>query len=137
MSNYDIVTLHICPNGCGGCFDTTAHIMQSWKVDATGAFVEVLENCIQTTHGPDNDNIWTCVKCGAEALQVQCRRAYSIIQTHEREKQYNLFFPVQDTATVYWQQIGCHRFKKAVIEKAADGRDYINADGTPVYIERP
>jgi hypothetical protein len=47
-------------------FITTAHVMEDWKVDEHGNFIEQLE-VIQTDHGPDPDNNWTCAICGAEA----------------------------------------------------------------------
>jgi hypothetical protein len=47
-------------------FITTAHVMEDWKVDEHGNFIEQLE-CLQTDHGPDPDNNWTCAICGAEA----------------------------------------------------------------------
>ena len=58
----------VCPNGCGAGFATTGHVMQEWIVDAYGNFQEVLNDCLQTTHDADFDNIWTCMKCGAEGV---------------------------------------------------------------------
>jgi len=57
---------HICPNGCNANFTTVAHIMQEWEVDTEGEFVKVTEECLQVSYPPRDDNIWTCVKCGAE-----------------------------------------------------------------------
>lgn len=59
-----------CPNGCNANFTTTAHIMQEWEVDGEGNFQKVTEECLMTTHGPDINNIWTCVKCGAEGIVI-------------------------------------------------------------------
>ena len=59
---------HVCPNGCGNRFHASAHVTQEWCVDGEGNFIEVVNNCLEVTHKPDNDNIWTCVKCGAEAV---------------------------------------------------------------------
>lgn len=47
-------------------FTTVAHVMEEWLVDENGNFMEVKES-LQTTHGPNPGNIWTCVECGAEA----------------------------------------------------------------------
>lgn len=47
-------------------FITTAHVMEEWLVEQDGTFIEVKES-LQTDHGPDPDNIWTCATCGAEA----------------------------------------------------------------------
>jgi len=61
---------HICPNGCGDEFYTTAHVMQEWKVDGYGNFISVEDDCLQITYAPNNDNIWACVICGADAIMV-------------------------------------------------------------------
>ena len=58
---------HVCPNRCGDEFLTTAHVMQEWKVDGIGNFLEVSQSCLQITYKPHDDNIWSCVKCGANA----------------------------------------------------------------------
>jgi len=68
-----IITLHICPNGCkNATFSTTAHVMQNWDVDALGNFIACTNDCDQVDKGPDNDNVWFCNACGAEAEMVAC-----------------------------------------------------------------
>jgi len=62
---------HVCPKCGGKQFETTAHVMQSWKVDENGEFIEVLDDCLETTHEPDDGNIWTCLNCGAEGVVVE------------------------------------------------------------------
>jgi len=47
-------------------FITTAHVMEEWRVDSEGNWIETI-CCLQTDHGPDPDNTWTCAICGAEA----------------------------------------------------------------------
>ena len=59
---------HICPNNCGDEFITTAHVVQDWKVDGLGNFIEAVNPAVETTHKPDVDNIWTCATCGTEAI---------------------------------------------------------------------
>lgn len=56
----------VCPNGCDAGFTTTAHIAQEWEVDGFGNFQKVSVDCLEVTHDPSFDNIWTCTKCGAE-----------------------------------------------------------------------
>lgn len=58
----------VCPNGCNANFTTTGHIMQEWEVDCYGNFQKVTDDCLQTTHGANFENIWTCVECGAEGI---------------------------------------------------------------------
>lgn len=47
----------ICPKcGCKE-FTTTAHVMQEWKVDGEGNFIETVDPCLQVDYYPDPDNI--------------------------------------------------------------------------------
>ena len=56
-----------CPNCGWKHFITVAHVMQEWLVDEDGYFEEVKEDCLETTHDPNDDNNWTCSKCGYTA----------------------------------------------------------------------
>jgi len=47
-------------------FETTAHVMESWEVDSSGEWISTIAT-LETTHGPDPDNIFTCNICGATA----------------------------------------------------------------------
>lgn len=56
-----------CPNNpAHDQFLTTAHVMEEWVVDRAGNYLDT-ETCMETTHGPDPDNLWICKSCGAEA----------------------------------------------------------------------
>lgn len=48
-------------------FTTTAHVMQEWVVNSEGGFLEVMVECLEVTHEPHPDNLWTCAICGADA----------------------------------------------------------------------
>lgn len=62
--------IHVCPE-CGGReFITGAAVTQDWKVDQYGNFIEQVTACNDVLNGPDDDNIWTCAACGAEAIIV-------------------------------------------------------------------
>ena len=64
-------TIHICPN-CGCMqFSTTAAVSQDWIVNPCGEFIDELNSCSQVIHDPDNANIWTCIKCGEEAVTLE------------------------------------------------------------------
>lgn len=65
------ITKKVCPNGCNRGFSTTAHVMQEWQVDGSGNYQDVLQDCLEVTHKPDFENIWTCMECGAEAETVK------------------------------------------------------------------
>lgn len=62
---------HICPKCGGKAFETPAHVVQMWKVDENGNFLDVVAGCTETTHEPDDDNIWVCCACGAEGVVVE------------------------------------------------------------------
>lgn len=48
-------------------FHTVAHVTETWLVTENGDFLD--HYCDgEVTHGPDKDNIWTCVECGEEAI---------------------------------------------------------------------
>ena len=58
----------ICPKDANHKeFITTAHVVQDWKVDETGSFLEEVDTT-EITHGPNVDNTWECAVCGAEAI---------------------------------------------------------------------
>lgn len=51
-------------------FYTTAHVVQNWKVNETGEFLEVAADCLEVSSFPNKDNIWRCTICGSEAKVV-------------------------------------------------------------------
>jgi len=56
-----------CPN-CGGItFAVIAHVTQLWKVDGNENYIETVEDYMDTTHRPDDDDMWECWECGYEA----------------------------------------------------------------------
>jgi cytochrome oxidase Cu insertion factor (SCO1/SenC/PrrC family) len=58
-----------CPNNPKhNQFVTTAHEVHDWLVDAEGNFIKDL-GCTEIAHEPDMGNLWTCRKCGAEAVK--------------------------------------------------------------------
>ena len=49
-------------------FVTVTHVTEDWIVDQNGDFIEIFENSeTEVVHGPNKDNVWTCVDCGCEA----------------------------------------------------------------------
>ena len=56
-----------CPKCGNETFYVTAHVVQDWKVDASGEFMEVMEDCVEVTHYPDDWDMWTCTQCLYEA----------------------------------------------------------------------
>lgn len=59
---------HICPK-CGGReFYTTAHLIVEWKVNEIGKQIEQTATPADVLDEPDDNNIWTCTSCGAEAI---------------------------------------------------------------------
>lgn len=45
-------------------FYTVAHVVQTWKVDEKGHFLEEVSTD-EVTHTPNIDNEWRCVVCGS------------------------------------------------------------------------
>ena len=92
----------ICPKcGCKE-FTTTAHVMQEWKVDGEGNYIETMDPCLQVDHYPDPDNIWTCCRCGSEAVE-------------EKDFPFD-----QDTVTIY-----CESKSHDILIKGETGSCYI------------
>ena len=58
----------ICPHCGGNEFITTAHVAQDWRVDECGNFIELIQDCTDVIVAPDPGNIWTCSRCGTEAV---------------------------------------------------------------------
>ena len=56
-----------CPKCGGNVFIVTQHITQTVKVDGDGQFLEEVTSCDEITHRADDDDLWTCDKCGHEA----------------------------------------------------------------------
>lgn len=61
-----------CPtNRAHKYFTTTIHVTQTVKVSETGDFIEEISSCDEVTHGPHQDNSWTCTECGADAVHEE------------------------------------------------------------------
>lgn len=90
------VKIHVCPNLCGEALTTTAHVMQDWQVDAEGEIMNVVNDCLEVTHGPDHGNIWTCDGCGAEALLVEAEKYQLLLQCDDHYFITILYVPVFD-----------------------------------------
>ena len=56
-----------CPVCGGDLFVTTAHVLQEWLVNESGYCLDVVDDCLDISYEPDDDNIWTCYKCGYDA----------------------------------------------------------------------
>lgn len=54
-----------CTNPTG--FYVTAHVTQEWLVDADGDWIRTINECSEVTHGPDENDLWTCADCHEEA----------------------------------------------------------------------
>jgi len=52
-----------CPK-CGSTkFAVTAHVTQDWLVDGNGEFLLAVNQCVEVTHRPDDEDLWTCANC--------------------------------------------------------------------------
>ena len=61
---------HICPKCGNRTFSTPAHVMQDWKVNEDGEFIECLQDCMQVSFPPRDENIWTCTECDGEGVII-------------------------------------------------------------------
>ena len=52
-----------CPKCGSEVFLVSAHVVQDWKVDSNGQFLECVDDCLEVTHFPDDDDIWDCANC--------------------------------------------------------------------------
>ena len=60
----------ICPC-CGGReFITPATVTQDWRVSFGGDFLEEVSSCNDVLCEPNTDNIWSCFRCGGEAVSL-------------------------------------------------------------------
>lgn len=61
----------ICPKCGNNTFITSAHVMQDWEVDAEGNYLDTVNECVQIDQEPDQDNSWSCSRCGTEAINEE------------------------------------------------------------------
>jgi len=52
-----------CPRCGGNEFVVYGHVVQKWLVNKFGLCQKVLDDCIEVTHDPTDNDIWTCKKC--------------------------------------------------------------------------
>ena len=62
-----------CPAFGAESFEVTAHVTQDWKIDCNGTFLESLNECVEVTHYPDENDIWDCADCGFSAVGREFR----------------------------------------------------------------
>ena len=46
---------------------TTAHVMEEWKVDEHGEYIERIQ-FLEVSQDPDPANFWHCAECGSKAV---------------------------------------------------------------------
>lgn len=126
---YGTVKLHVCPNHCNSLFATPAHVVQTWKVDALGNFVEEMSTD-GTTHGPDNGNIWECLECGAEAETVECLQ----VEVHAGGVRGIVFIPVSPRGCVYWIRDGMTAIEYVPVVADDRGIPTVKLDGQVFYL---
>lgn len=122
------INIHVCPNGCNSTFDTSVHVQESWEVDALGNYVELL-GTIQTLHGPDDDNLWTCMHCGAEAETLECY-GFELFLNHYTTE---VFVPLSTAKCVYWRTLGDAALHSTALFSDESGQ-YIIIDSERVAI---
>ena len=62
-----------CPKCGAESFEVTAHVTQDWRIDSNGTFLQSLNECVEVTHYPDEDDIWDCANCSYSATGGEFR----------------------------------------------------------------
>lgn len=123
-----MVSIHVCPSHCEALLTTTAHVVQTWKVDALGNFVDEVSND-DIANGPDNGNIWECEECGAEAEVVECQR-FSIT---DGEVEGSLYMPATPRGCAFWIARGMTAAKYIPIVPDERGIPCLTVEGKVFY----
>ena len=123
-----IVNIHVCPSPCEALLTTTAHVVQTWKVDALGNFVDEVSND-DIANGPDDGNIWECEECGAEAEVVECQR-FSIT---DGEAEGSLYMPATPRGCAFWIARGMTAAKYIPIVPDERGIPCLTVEGKVFY----
>ena len=55
-----------CPICGGKQFIVCAHVVQEWLVDEYGYCDQLIQDCVDISHEPDDEDIWECSECGYE-----------------------------------------------------------------------
>ena len=92
--------MKICPKCGGKKFIVTAHVTQDWIIDENGCYIETIEPCVDVTHYPDEDDLWTCFNCGYDC----CGSAFDT-------KKYNVTISYIANKTI---TVNAHNADKAV-----------------------
>lgn len=56
-----------CPKCGASKFCATAHVTQDWQLDESGRYEKTINDFVETTHYPDEDDIWDCDRCDFSA----------------------------------------------------------------------
>lgn len=129
IHHYGVVKLRVCPNRCNSLFATSAHVVQTWKVDAFGNFVDEISTD-STTHGPDDGNTWECLECGAEAELVECLR----VGVRTGDAQGSVYLPVTPRGYAYWIHEGMTASEYIPITPDDRGTPTVKLDGQVFYL---
>lgn len=124
-----IFSIHVCPNHCEALLTTSAHVAQTWKVDALGNFVDEVSND-DIVSGPDDGNIWECEECGAEAELVECQQIFIV----DGEIQGNLYMPTTPRGCAFWIARGMTAAKYIPIVPGERGIPCLTIDGKVFYL---
>lgn len=60
-----------CPECGGETFYVSALVTQDWKMDYNGDYLETMDDCIDVTHYPCDDDVWDCANCSYSAIGAE------------------------------------------------------------------
>ena len=61
--NNPLLPTYRCPQCGAEAFLVTAHVTQDWKIDSHNNFLECINDCVEVTHQPDEEDLWYCANC--------------------------------------------------------------------------
>lgn len=138
FSNIECTTRHVCPKCDCKQFMTTAHVVQDWIVDENGNFIES-HATTEVIALPNNDNIWTCINCGEEAILQHTYHVRTRI-SNRKELNKNLMKHRYDTVEhklyeTIWEQTNRDTYQTIRLTVAKDERhpNNILAAGISLY----
>jgi len=107
-------------------FTVTVHVTQDWRVSETGEFVAEVQSCVEVTHGPDPEDVWTCAECGRQAVFRQPGPVCQIGETGQVQALVaDIRHRTRDKCTLVWvnKRAGTNTGADSYIVQFGDGQE--------------
>jgi hypothetical protein len=106
-------------------FTVTVHVTQDWRVSETGEFIAEVKSCVEVTHRPDPEDVWTCAECGRQAVFRQPCPACHVGDTgHVEALVADVRYRTDDKCTLVWvnKKAGTNGDADSYIVQFGDGQ---------------